>query len=101
MSTYQVNRITFRDNSKGKINGLDRSAISTISNYHSIYRCFESALASKFVCVFSMVWMACSVDARFILVRVERPYIQTSVARATSTLPLNARSRGYKWVTSG
>jgi hypothetical protein len=47
------------------------------------------------------VWMVCSVDARFIQVRVEHPYIQSLVARATSTLLLNARSRGYKPVKEG
>jgi hypothetical protein len=45
--------------------------------------------------------MVCSVDARFIQVRVEHPYIQSLVARATSTLLLNARSRGYKPVKEG
>jgi hypothetical protein len=43
-----------------------------------------------------MVRMVCSVGARFILVWAEHPYIQSSVARATSTLLLKARSRGYK-----
>jgi hypothetical protein len=38
----------------------------------------------------------CSVGARFILVRTERPYIKSSAARATDTLLLNARSRDYK-----
>jgi hypothetical protein len=48
-----------------------------------------------------MVWMVCSVGPRFILVRVERPYIQSSVARATDTLLLNARSMGYKRAREG
>jgi hypothetical protein len=45
--------------------------------------------------------MVCSVGARFILVRVERPRIQSSVAYAISTMLLNARSRGYKRVREG
>jgi hypothetical protein len=32
---------------------------------------------------------------------VDRPYIQSSVARATGTLLLNSRSRGYKRVREG
>jgi hypothetical protein len=40
--------------------------------------------------------MVCSVGARFILVRAERPYFQSSVVCTTDTLILNARSRGLK-----
>jgi hypothetical protein len=43
----------------------------------------------------------CSMDARFILVQTERLYIQSSTARATDTLLLNAHSRGYTRVREG
>jgi hypothetical protein len=45
--------------------------------------------------------MVCLVGTRFILDRVECPYIQYSMARATDTLLLNARSRGYKRAREG
>ena len=45
--------------------------------------------------------MVCSMDARFILVRVERPYIQSSVACATDTIDDQTRSRGYKQSREG
>jgi hypothetical protein len=45
--------------------------------------------------------MVCSLGIRFILVRVERPYFQSSMAHATGTLLLIARSRGYKRVREG
>jgi hypothetical protein len=45
--------------------------------------------------------MVCSVGARLILVRAERPYIQSLAARATETLLLNARSRGYERAREG
>jgi hypothetical protein len=48
-----------------------------------------------------MVRMVCLVGARFILVQEERPYIYSSMARATNTLLLNARSRGYKRAREG
>jgi hypothetical protein len=35
------------------------------------------------------------------MVREEHPYIQSSVARATNTLLLNACSRGYKRAREG
>jgi hypothetical protein len=37
----------------------------------------------------------------FILVRVERPYFQSSVAYATSTIDDQTRSRGYKHSREG
>jgi hypothetical protein len=63
------------------------------------WRCFELASTSKFICACSGVRMVCSMDVRFILVRTEGPYIQSSVAHATDTiykLSLDSRSRGYK-----
>jgi hypothetical protein len=51
---------------------------------------------NKFVCAVLGPDGVCSVGARFILVRAERPYIQSSMACATDTLLLNACSRGYK-----
>jgi hypothetical protein len=40
-------------------------------------------------------------DARFILVRAERPYFQSSVACATDTIDDQTRSMGYKWSREG
>jgi hypothetical protein len=34
---------------------------------------------------------------RFILVRAERPYFQSSVACTNNTIDDQTRSRGYKW----
>jgi hypothetical protein len=62
---------------------------------------FELAPTSKFVCVCFVVQMVRLLDARFILVRAERPYIQPSVTRTTDTLLLKARSRGYKRAREG
>jgi hypothetical protein len=45
--------------------------------------------------------MVCSMGARFIWFRAERPNIQSLVARATGTLLLNAHSRGYKRAREG
>jgi hypothetical protein len=36
--------------------------------------------------------------ARFILVRSERPYFQSSVACAIGTIDAQTRSRDYKWL---
>jgi hypothetical protein len=46
---------------------------------------FEQTLTSKFVCACLTVWMVCPVGVRFILVRAERPYIQSSAVHATNT----------------
>jgi hypothetical protein len=43
----------------------------------------------------------CTEGARFILVRVECPYVQSSVACATGTIDDQTRSRGYKWSREG
>jgi hypothetical protein len=59
------------------------------------------APTSKFVCVHSVARMVCLVNARFILIWTERLYIQSLVTRATDTLLLKARSRGYKRVRDG
>jgi hypothetical protein len=40
----------------------------------------------------------CTEGARFILVRVERPYFQPSVVYATGTINDQTRSKGYKWL---
>jgi hypothetical protein len=42
--------------------------------------------------------MVCSMGTRFILVRAERPYFQSLMARTTDILLLIACSRGYKQV---
>jgi hypothetical protein len=45
--------------------------------------------------------MICLEDARFILVRIECPYIQSSVTCVTDALLLNDGSRGYKQAGEG
>jgi hypothetical protein len=49
----------------------------------SVFQTF--APTSKFLYARFGLWTVCSVGARSILVRTERPYIQSSVARATDT----------------
>jgi len=44
-----------------------------------------------------MARMVCSEDTRIILVRTERPYVQSVVARVTGTVC----SRGYIWAREG
>ena len=41
--------------------------------------------------------MVCSEDTRIILVRAERPYVQSAAARVTDTVC----SRGYRWTREG
>jgi hypothetical protein len=43
----------------------------------------------------------CAVDAEFILVRAECPYFHSSVAYATGTIDIKARSKSYKRATEG
>ena len=44
-----------------------------------------------------LVRMVCSEDTRIILVRAERPYVQSAAARVTYTVC----SRGYRWAREG
>jgi hypothetical protein len=62
--------------------------------------CFELASTSKFVCVRSK-FGCCAQWAQDILVRVERPYIQSSVAHTIDIFLHNARSCGYKRAREG
>jgi hypothetical protein len=64
-------------------------------------QCFEPSFRQIDLYARSVVQMVCSVDARFILVRAKRPYIQSSAAHATDTLMLNTCSRGYKLTREG
>jgi hypothetical protein len=57
-----------------------------------------SAPTTKYLCARSRLRTVCSVDTRFILVRVERPYIQSSAPRATGTFVCSMLVLG---VTSG
>jgi hypothetical protein len=45
--------------------------------------------------------MVCLLGVRFIPIWAERPYFQSLVARATDSLLLIARSRGYKRTREG
>jgi hypothetical protein len=49
-------------------------------------QCFKPRSNKKIYCARSGLYKMCTVGIRFILVRAERPYIQSSVACATDTI---------------
>jgi hypothetical protein len=65
---------------------LEKKASRSRTNpYLARQVCFEPAPTSKFVCARSGVRLVSPMGTGFILVRTERPYIQSLVARATDT----------------
>jgi hypothetical protein len=59
------------------------------------------ARTSKFIIRVPRLRRVCIEDGRFILVRTERPYFQSSVAGATDVVDDQTRSRGYKRFRDG